>query len=142
MPTPPVVAPPKPEPPPAREYPEPPNLGTVTIPSAPKGKGTWVLDSEETKVSFLIVSNSAGPIRGHFIKGASGALDAKSKRGVFTIDLTTLETLDQKMQKNPVRDTNVIEAFFGARPFAAEVRPGASASDRCAAAATRRPPRR
>ena len=107
-------------PPPAPEQPEPAGIaaGTHKIPAAPKGKGTWAVDPAATSVSFTIVSNSAGPITATFPGGAAGALDAKSKKGVFTVDLTKMTTTNKDGALNPLRDTNVIESFFGARPFA------------------------
>ena len=106
-------------PPPAVELPEPEGIkaGDHKVPAAPKGKGTWAVDPASTSVSFTIVSNSAGPITGTFPGGAAGAIDEKTKKGVFTIDLLRMTTTNKAGAANPVRDTNVIESFFAARPF-------------------------
>ncbi|MDJ0835455.1 MAG: YceI family protein [Acidobacteriota bacterium] len=88
--------------------------------SAPETKvaaGGYELDSAETDVSFMIVSNSAGPITARFPKGVSGSLDASGK-GTVSIQLDTMYSLDQNNLENPLRDANVIEAFFGVRPSA------------------------
>jgi hypothetical protein len=102
------------------DIPEPAGIeaGARKPPEPPTGKGSWEVDPAATAVSFTIVSNSAGPVTGHFPGGAAGALDAKGKGGVFTVDLTTMVTTTKDGSKNPLRDTNVIESFFGARPFA------------------------
>lgn len=78
---------------------------------------SYTLDSAATDVQFLIVSNSAGPIVARFPEGASGSLDASGK-GSLSIKLDTMHSLDQYKAENPLRDANVIEAFFGVRPSA------------------------
>lgn len=76
---------------------------------------SFVINTEETDLHFHIVSNSAGPIRGMFPKGVSGSLDQDGK-GSLSIDINTLYSLDQNDLENPLRDSNVVEAFFGTRP--------------------------
>jgi hypothetical protein len=107
-------------PPPGPEQPEPEGIaaGAHKIPDAPAGKGAWVVDAAATSVSFTIVSNSAGPITATFPGGAAGALDGKTRKGVFTVDLTKMSSVNKDNVVNPARDTNVIESFFAARPFA------------------------
>ncbi len=111
---------PTPAPPATPPQPEPAGIapGAHKIPEAPKGKTTWTVDPTGTDVSFTIVSNSAGPITGKLSGAAAGAYDAKSKKGVFTVDLTKLATVSKDGAGNPVRDANVVQAFFGAAPFA------------------------
>lgn len=115
----PVATPPM-APPAGPEQPEPAGIsaGAHKIPDAPVGKGAWLVDPAATQVSFTIVSNSAGVITGTFPNGAAGAFDAKARKGVFTIDLTKMTSVNKDKVANPVRDTNVIESFFAARPFA------------------------
>ena len=110
-------------PPPGPVLPEPPGIsaGGHKLPEAPKGKGTWSIDPTATTGSFTIVSNSAGVITGKLAGAAAGGFDAKAKKGpkgVVTVDLTKLVSTNKDGVGNPARDTNVIEAFFGARPFA------------------------
>ena len=84
--------------------------------SVPKSGG-FDLVGAETDISFLIVSNSAGPITGRFPNGVSGSLDASGK-GSVAIQLDTMKSLDKNDAENPLRDANVVEAFFGVRPSA------------------------
>jgi hypothetical protein len=81
-----------------------------------ESKGHTLLKSE-TEIRFVIVSNSAGPITGRFPDGLTGELDADGT-GKVEIQLDTLKTVDQNNVENPLRDGNVIEAFFGVRPSA------------------------
>ena len=98
------------EPPkPVAETPDEPVVETKAQPSG------YALESGETDISFVIVSNSAGPITARFPNGCEGSLDA-SGVGSFTIQLDTMKSLDQNDLENPLRDDNVIEAFFGVRP--------------------------
>ncbi len=90
-------------------------------PAAQANEASYELVSAETDISFLIVSNSAGPITGHFPNGASGSLGADGA-GSFNIQLDTLNSVDKEGVENPLRDANVVEAFFGVRPSA--VMPG------------------
>jgi hypothetical protein len=127
---PPAAPPAPPAPPPAPEEPEPAGIsaGALAPPAAPKGKGVWTLDPAGTDVSFTIVSNSAGPITGRFPGGASGAFDPEKRTGVFAVDLTKLQSTNKDGAPNAVRDTNVLEAFFGARPLSnAALRPSVDA---------------
>jgi hypothetical protein len=121
----PAAPPTPPPPPPTPQIPEPAGItaGGHKAPDAPKGKGTWSVDAATTSVSFTIVSNSAGLVTGKFDNAAAGAFDPKAKKGVFGVDLTKLVTSSVPKgatapAPNPVRDANVIESFFGARPFA------------------------
>jgi hypothetical protein len=120
----PAAPPPPPPTPPTPQVPEPAGIsaGAHKAPDAPKGKGMWAVDPASTSVSFTIVSNSAGLVTGKLDNAASGAFDPKAKKGVFHVDLTKLVTTSSKAgappAPNPVRDANVIESFFGARPFA------------------------
>lgn len=106
------------------EIPEPPGVaaGTHKTPAPPTGAGAWTVDPASTTVAFTIVSNSAGPITGRFPNATSGSIDEKSGRGVFTVDLTRMVTVNKDNATNAVRDSNVIEAFFAARPFSIEER--------------------
>lgn len=102
------------------ELPEPAGVGAGAhkIPAVPAGAGTWAVEPTATTVAFTIVSNSAGPITGRFPNATGGAFDEKAGKGVFTVDLTKMVTVNKDNAPNPVRDSNVIEAFFAARPFA------------------------
>lgn len=123
-PTPPATAPapttPPIAPPPGPEQPEPAGIsaGARKIPQPPAGKSAWTVDPANTNVSFTIVSNSAGLITATFPGAAAGAFDAKSRKGVFTIDLTKMSSVNKDKVANPLRDINVVESFFAARPFA------------------------
>jgi hypothetical protein len=121
--------PPPPPPPPTPEVPEPAGIKAGAFAPAKPGptKGMWIVDAEQTVVSFTIVSNSAGPITGKFEKSATGSFDPKKRTGSFAVDLTKMTSTNKKGELNPVRDTNVIESFFAARPFANAALAGAVA---------------
>lgn len=86
-------------------------------PAAKPSTTEYELVGAETDISFVIVSNSAGPITARFPNGTAGSLNSEGK-GTFTVQLDTMKTLDQNDLDNPLRDANVIEAFFGVRPSA------------------------
>jgi|GEM_PF-2174394 len=73
----------------------------------------WTIDTDATKVSFVIVSNSAGPVTGHFDKAAKGWLAKDGKSGQATVDLIQLRSVDKTGAENAVRDARVVHAFFG-----------------------------
>jgi len=75
----------------------------------------YTLVGAETDFSFVIVSNSAGPVTGRFPNGASGTLDPTGA-GNVEIQLALMKSLDKTNTENPLRDANVVEAFFGVRP--------------------------
>lgn len=79
-------------------------------------KGAWSIDGDNTLTSFVIVSNSAGPITGRFPKGTAGwvhVADGKTT-GTVHVDLSTLSTTNKAGVTNDIRDARVVEAFFGA----------------------------
>ena len=77
------------------------------------------IDPEGTEISFVIVSNSAGAVTARFPKGASGWIrPGDAAEGQFAIQLDTMKSTTADGLENPVRDSNVVEAFFGVRPSA------------------------
>lgn len=84
----------------------------------PAGGDVYQVVAAETDVSFVIVSNSAGAITGHFPQGTAGWLNLSDQTGKFAIQLDTLKTTNEEGLEVPLRDANVVEAFFGVRPSA------------------------
>lgn len=82
-----------------------------------KTSSLWKVDAKETKVSFNIVSNSAGEITGSFPEGVQGwlSLDKENSRGAFNVKIDSMQTVNKEGKMNPLRDSNVKEAFFGLR---------------------------
>jgi len=86
--------------------------------AAPVEQATgYEIVTAETEFHFEIVSNSAGPIRVWFPEGVSGNLNDDGT-GTVTVQLDKMYSLDQNDLENPLRDANVVEAFFGVRPSA------------------------
>ncbi len=74
--------------------------------------------ADETDISFVIVSNSAGPVTGRFPEGVTGWLNFSDGSGKISVQIDTLKTAATDGLDNPLRDANIVESFFGVRPSA------------------------
>lgn len=83
-----------------------------------KNKGKkWDINTEKTKLHFTVVSNDSGEFKGTFNNGVEGFLrlaNEKSK-GSFFVRYSKMVTVNKAGKGNPLRDNNLVEAFFGVR---------------------------
>jgi len=93
-----------------------PHEETAETPAETEPSG-YNLVGAETEMHFVIVSNSAGPVTVRFPGGLSGEL-SEDGTGKVDVQLDKMYSLDQNKLENPLRDANVVEAFFGVRPSA------------------------
>lgn len=101
----------------APQFAEPEGIGAkrhVPPEAPPAGKAVWVVDPGSSFVSATLGFND--PLTITFAGAVTGALDSEAGKGVFALDLTTLESTDGAHRKDRVRDAAIIEGFFAARP--------------------------
>lgn len=98
------------------EIAEPEGIGAKrhVAPAPPTGNGVWVVDPASARVTATLGVNE--PLTMEFRGAVAGAIDGASGKGVFTVDLTTLESTDSAHRADRARDAAIVEGFFAARP--------------------------